>query len=386
MSKPFAPGSEPIRNPQSAVRNLSVPLVDLKSQYQTIKADVDAAFARILENTSFVMGREVAAFEKAFAEYLNAEFCIGVNSGTAALQLALMACDIGPGREVIVPSFTFFATAEAVSVLGATPVFVDIDPVSYTITAEAVEKAITSRTRAIIPVHLYGQPADLDPILALAKRHSLHVIEDAAQAHGADYKGKRVGAMGRGGCFSFYPSKNLGAYGEAGAIVTNDEEYAQRLRLLRDHGSTSKYVHEIVGYNFRMEEMQAAVLNVKLPHLDGWNNERRARAATYNEQMRDAGLGLPREMDYAHHVYHVYAVQSGKRDELQKRLADAGIQTGVHYPIPNHLQPAYSSLGYQRGDLPVTEQLAERVLSLPMYAELTEEQQNHVADVCRAAA
>ena len=382
MSKPFAPNSDPSRNPQSGMRHLSVPLVDLKSQYQTIKADVEAAFARILENTSFVMGREVAAFEKTFAEYLNAEFCIGVNSGTAALQLALMACDIGPGDQVIVPSFTFFATAEAVSVLGATPVFVDIDPVSYTITAEAIGKAITPRTRAIIPVHLYGQPADLDPILALAKSHNLHVIEDAAQAHGADYKDKRVGALGRGGCFSFYPSKNLGAYGEAGAIVTNDEDYAQRLRLLRDHGSTSKYVHEIVGYNFRMEEMQAAVLNVKLPHLDVWNNQRRARAARYNELLRDTGLVLPSEMDYARHVYHVYAVQSDKRDELQKRLADAGIQTGVHYPIPNHLQPAYASLGYKRGDLPVTEQLAGSVLSLPMYAELTEEQQRHVADAC----
>lgn len=378
MSKPFAPNQ--IDNRQSQIGNVSVPFVDLKAQYQFLKPEIDAAIARVLENTSFIMGREVAAFEAAFANYAGAQFCIGVNSGTAALQLALMACGIGAGDEVIVPSFTFFATAEAVSVLGATPVFVDIDPVSYTLTAEAIEPAITARTRAIIPVHLYGQAADLDPILALAQSHHLHVIEDAAQAHGAEYKGRRVGALGHAGCFSFYPSKNLGAYGEAGAIVTNDEERARRLRLLRDHGSTSKYAHAIVGYNFRMEEFQGAVLNVKLPHLDDWNNQRRACAANYHQLLRDCGLGLPHEMDYARHVYHVYAVQSDERDALQKRLAGAGVQTGVHYPIPIHLQPAYSDLGYKNGDLPVTEQLAERILSLPMYAELTEEQIHAVAD------
>ncbi len=327
------------------------------------------------------MGPQVAAFEKAFAEYLGARFCIGVNSGTAALQLALMACGIGPGDEVIVPSFTFFATAEAVSVLGAKPVFVDIDPVSYTVTAPGVEQAITARTKAIIPVHLYGQPADLDPILALAETHKLQVIEDAAQAHGAEYKARRVGALGDAGCFSFYPSKNLGAYGEAGAIVTNDDELARRLRLLRDHGSTSKYAHAIVGYNFRMEEIQAAVLNVKLAHLDDWNNRRRERAAAYNELLKDSGLVLPREMDYARHVYHVYAIQSDHRDELQKRLAAAGIQTGVHYPIPIHLQPAYASLGYKKGDLPETERLSERVLSLPMFAELTRRQIEKTASI-----
>ena len=383
MSRPFAANSNQIHNRQSGIRNPHVSFVDLKAQYQTIKADVDAAIARVLENTSFVMGREVAAFEKAFAEYLGGQFCVGVNSGTAALQLALMANGIGLGDEVIVPSFTFFATAEAVSVLGANPVFVDIDPASYTVTAAAIEKAITARTRAIIPVHLYGQSVDLDPIIALAKKHNLHVIEDAAQAHGAKYKGRRVGALGDAGCFSFYPSKNLGAYGEAGAIVTNDKDLATQLRLLRDHGSTSKYVHKIVGHNFRMEEIQAAVLAVKLPHLDDWNNQRRAHAATYNQLLRESGLVLPREMEYARHVYHVYAVQSDNRDELQKRLADAGIQSGVHYPIPIHLQPAYSSLGYKKGDLPVTEQLTKRVLSLPMYAELSEEQIANVVKTIR---
>src|SRR5437588_3154755 len=368
-----------IHNPQPA--NVVVPFVDLKAQYASIKNEIDAAFARVVENTVFIMGPQVAAFEKAFADYLGARFCVGVNSGTAALQLALMACGIGPGDEVIAPSFTFFATAEAVSVLGAKPIFVDIDPVSYTIGAAQIEAAITARTRAIIPVHLYGQAVDLDPILDVAKRHDLRVIEDAAQAHGAEYKGKRVGALSDAGCFSFYPSKNLGAYGEAGAIVTNDEELARQLRLLRDHGSTSKYVHAIVGYNFRLEEIQAAVLNVKLPHLDDWNNQRREHALIYNDLLKDRGVGLPREMDYARHIYHIYAIQSDSRDALQKHLTAGGIQTGVHYPIPIHLQPAYASLGYRPGDLPVTERLSERVLSLPMFPELREDQQRQIANV-----
>jgi dTDP-4-amino-4,6-dideoxygalactose transaminase len=381
VNKVSAEASVQIHNPQPA--NLSVPFVDLKAQYTLIKDEIDEAIARVVQNTSFVMGPQVAAFEKAFAEYLGARFCIGVNSGTAALQLALMACGIGQGDEVIAPSFTFFATAEAVSVLGAKPVFVDIDPVSYTIDTSQVEAAITPRTRAIIPVHLYGQAADLDPILEIARRHDLRVIEDAAQAHGAEYKAKRVGALGDAGCFSFYPSKNLGAYGEAGAVVTNDEELAQQLRLLRDHGSTSKYAHAIVGYNFRMEEIQAAVLNVKLRHLDHWNHQRHECASVYNEVLRGCGLVLPREMEYARHVYHIYAVQSEMRDELQKQLTAAGIQTGVHYPIPIHLQPAYASLGDKSGDLPVTEQLSKSVLSLPMFPELREDQQRHIANVVR---
>ena len=379
MSKPFAPDTNQIRNPKSESRNVSVPFLDLKAQYQTIKLEIDAAIARVIENTNFILGPQVAAFEKAFAEYVGSTFCVGVNSGTAALQLALMACGIGPGDEVIVPSFTFFATAETVSVLGAVPVFVDVDPVSYTITAREIEKAITQRTRAIIPVHLYGQAADLDPIRALAEQHNLHVIEDAAQAHGAEYKGRRVGGLATAGCFSFYPSKNLGAYGEAGAVVTNDEDLARRVRLMREHGQTSKYAHAMVAYNFRMEEIQAAVLNVKLPHLDTWNDGRRERAARYNELLSNTGLLLPRELEYARHVYHVYVVQCENREELQTRLANQGIQTGVHYPIPIHLQPAYASLGYKAGALPVTERLSERVLSLPLFAELTDAQQLAVA-------
>jgi dTDP-4-amino-4,6-dideoxygalactose transaminase len=384
MSKTYAAPETQIHNPKSEIGNLLVPFVDLKQQYASIKTEVDAAIAGVIENTSFILGPQVRAFEAAFAEYAGARTCIGLNNGTAALQLALMAAGIGTGDEVIVPSFTFFATAEAVSVLGATPVFVDVDPVSYTVTAEAIERAITPRTRAVIPVHLYGQAADLDPILEVADKHNLHVIEDAAQAHGAEYKGKRVGALGSAGCFSFYPSKNLGAYGEAGAVVTNDEELATRLRLLRDHGSTSKYAHAIVGYNFRMEEIQAAVLNVKLPHLSDWNDARRGRAARYNSALSNSGVVLPREMDYARHVYHVYAVQSDNRDELQKSLTAAGVQSGVHYPIPIHLQPAYASLGYKQGDLPVTEALAERVLSLPMFPELSDEQIDRVAEAVTA--
>ena len=373
-----------IHNPSSA--NVVVPFVDLKAQYASIKKEVDAAIARVVEDTAFIMGREVRAFEAAFADYLGARFCIGVNNGTAALQLALMACGIGPGDEVIAPSFTFFATAEAISALGAKPVFVDIDPVSYTIDPAKVEAAITPHTRALIPVHLYGQAADLDPLLAIAKRHKLRVIEDAAQAHGAEYKQQRVGALGDAGCFSFYPSKNLGAYGEAGAIVTNDEELAQKLRLLRDHGSTSKYAHAIVGYNFRMEEIQAAVLNVKLPHLNAWNNQRRQHASVYGDLLKDCGVGLPQEKDYARHVYHVYAIQTENRDELQQGLTAAGIQTGVHYPVPIHLQPAYVALGYKSGDLPITEKLSERVLSLPMFPELRADQQRCVTDVISESA
>src|SRR5688572_10132397 len=383
MSKPFAPNTNQIQNPKSETQDLSVPYLDLKAQYLTIKPEIDAAIASVFENTNFILGPQVEKFEKEFAEYVGSAFCVGVNSGTAALQLALMACGIGRGDEVIVPSFTFFATAETVSVLGAVPVFVDVDPASYTISAAEIEKAITPRTRAIIPVHLYGQAVDLDPIRALADKHKLHVIEDAAQAHGAEYKGRRVGGLGTAGCFSFYPSKNLGSYGEAGAVVTNDEDLARQLRLLRQHGQTSKYAHAVVGYNFRLEELQAAVLNVKLAHLDKWNNGRRERAARYNEHLSNTELVLPREMEYARHVYHVYAVQCDNRNELQNRLAAKGIQSGVHYPIPIHLQPAYTSLGCEAGDLPVTERLSERVLSLPLFAELTDAQQQAVVNAIR---
>jgi dTDP-4-amino-4,6-dideoxygalactose transaminase len=359
---------------------MKVPFVDLQAQYRSIKDEIDVAIARVLDNASFILGREVEAFEAAFAEYTGARFCIGVNSGTAAIQLAVTACGLGAGDEVIVPANTFFATAEAVSTAGATPVFVDSDPVSYNIDVSKIEAAITERTRAIIPVHLYGQAADLDAIFSLAERHNLIVIEDAAQAHGSKYKGRRVGALGCAGCFSFYPGKNLGAYGEGGAVVTNDEEVARRVRLLRDHGSAQKYTHEIVGYNFRLEGIQGAVLNVKLRHLDGWNELRREHAARYRELLRESGLLLPVEMPYAEHVYHLYVVQSERRDALQQTLNESGVQTGIHYPIPIHLQPAYASLNYRRGDFPEAERQAARVLSLPMFPELTDEQMMRVAE------
>jgi dTDP-4-amino-4,6-dideoxygalactose transaminase len=362
-----------------------VPFVDLKAQYRVIKQEIDAAITGVVESAHFVLGPEVEAFESEFAAYLGVRHCIGVNSGTAAVQLALMAAGIGAGDEVIVPANSFFASAEAVSTAGATPVFVDADPVSYTIDVGQVEGAITDRTRAILPVHLYGQPADLDPVLEIAERHQLLVIEDAAQAHGAEYKGRRVGGFGQAGCFSFYPGKNLGAYGEAGAVVTNDEEIAKLARLLRDHGSARKYQHDLIGYNFRLEAIQGAVLRVKLRHLDHWNQLRRDRADRYNNLLRDTDLILPREQSFARHIYHLYVVQSECRDNLQQKLAAAGVQTVMHYPIPIHLQPAYQSLGYAEGAFPETEKLCRRVLSLPMFPELSDAQQDEVMQAIKHA-
>ncbi|HKQ53650.1 MAG TPA: DegT/DnrJ/EryC1/StrS family aminotransferase [Pyrinomonadaceae bacterium] len=362
---------------------MNVPFVDLQTQYRTIKEEIDAAVARVLESAAFILGSEVEAFEAAFAEYVGARFCVGVTNGTAAIQLALMACGVGAGDEVIVPANTFFASAEAVSTANATPVFVDADPVSYNIDVSQIERAITERTRAILPVHLYGQAADLDPIFEIAERHNLVVIEDAAQAHGARYKGRRVGALARAGCFSFYPGKNLGAYGEGGAVVTNDAEVARTLRLLRDHGSERKYRHEIVGYNFRLEGIQGAVLGVKLRHLDKWNALRREHAARYGELLNGSQLLLPRELPDREHVYHLYVVQTQARDALQQTLAEAGVQTGIHYPVPIHLQPAYAALGHKAGDFPEAERQAARVLSLPMFPELTEKQIMHVAETIR---
>jgi dTDP-4-amino-4,6-dideoxygalactose transaminase len=359
---------------------MTVPFVDLRRQYSSIKEEIDAAIARVLDETSFVLGREVEAFEAAFAEYTGARFCVGLNSGTAAIQLAVMACGLKAGDEVILPANTFFATAEGVSTAGATPVFVDADPVSYNIDVSKIEAAVTPRTRAIMPVHLYGQAAPLDEIFEMAERHNLLVIEDAAQAHGSLYKGRRVGALGRAGCFSFYPGKNLGAYGEGGAVVTNDAEVARMVRLLRDHGSERKYHHEIIGYNFRLEGIQGAVLGVKLRHLERWNELRREHAARYTELLRGAGLALPREMPYARHVYHLYVVQFEARAALQQSLAAAGVQTGIHYPVPIHLQPAYGFLGHGRGDFPEAERQADRVLSLPMFPELTGEELLRVAE------
>ena len=327
------------------------------------------------------LGPQNDAFEQEFADYCGAAECVTVGNGTDALHLALRAAGIGPGDEVITVAHTFFATTEAIRMVGATPVFVDIDPDLYTLDPSQIEARLTPRTRAILPVHLYGQLADMEPIMRLAAAHGLTVIEDAAQAHGAAYRGRRAGAVGHLACFSFYFSKNLGAYGEAGAVTTSDPELAQRLRILRDHGSDRRYHHVEYGFNARMDEVQAAVLRIKLRHLDDWNAQRRAHAATYADLLATHGLGLPRTGPDREHVFYVYVVRSPERDAVAARLRDAGIGSGIHFPVPIHLQPATADLGYRPGDLPVTEQAAQEVLSLPMYAELTAPQLARVAEV-----
>ena len=351
-----------------------IPLVDLKAQYRNIKALVDAAIQDVIDRTDFILGQPVAPFEQAFASYCGVRYAIGVNSGTSALHLAFVVCGIEPGDEVITTPHTFIATTEMLSWMGARPVFVDIDPHTYNIDPAPIEAAITSRTKAILPVHLYGQPADMDPILDIARRHGLKVIEDAAQAHGALYNGKRVGSMGDVACFSFYPGKNLGAYGDAGAVVTNDEAAASRIRLLRNHGRQEKYTHDLEGFNYRIETLQAAVLQVKLPHLDEWNALRRQHARRYRELLAGANLVLPHEPGHVEAVYHLFVVRVDDRDRVLEQLKAAGIGAGVHYPIPLHLQPACRYLGYHEGDFPNAEAAAREVLSLPMYPELTDEQ------------
>lgn len=351
-----------------------IPFVDLKAQYESIKPQVNAAIQGVLDSCSFTLGPEVAAFEKAFAAYSQAEHGIAVNTGTSALHLALLAAGVGRGDEVITVPFTFVATASAIDYTGARPVFVDIDPQTYTMDPKALEAAITERTRAIIPVHLYGQPADMDPIMAIAQRHGLVVIEDAAQAHRAEYKGHRVGSIGDMGCFSFYPGKNLGAYGEGGMVTTDSAAHDRTIRMLRDWGAEKKYHHVLKGYNFRMEAIQGAVLRVKLPHLDAWTEARRTAAGHYDRLLDGSGIPTPKAMAYAHHVYHVYAIRTAHRAEWQQALMAKGIHTGIHYPIPVHLLPAFADLGYREGQFPHAEKAAREVLSLPMFPELTEAQ------------
>jgi dTDP-4-amino-4,6-dideoxygalactose transaminase len=356
-----------------------IPFVDLRAQYSQIKSEIDAAIARVLESCQFVLGDEVAAFEEEFAAYCDARYAIAVNSGTSALHLALLAANIGPGDEVITVPFTFVATVAAIRYTGARPVFVDINPRSCTIDVGQIESRITQRTRAILPVHLYGQAADMDPIQEIAKRRGLIIIEDAAQAHGAEYKGRRIGGIGDLACFSFYPGKNLGGYGEGGIVTTNNLEYANTLRMLRDWGQEHKYRHVLKGYNYRMDGLQGAILRVKLRRLDTWNDARRENAARYHALLSDADIQLPLEMDYARHVYHIYAIRSSRRDLLYQFLSSQGIQVGIHYPIPVHLQQAHCDLGYSSGALPCSERAAAEVLSLPMFAELTLEQQQQIA-------
>ena len=362
----------------------SVPLVDLKAQYASIKPEMDAAIQRVLSHCGFIMGPEVKAFEDAFAVYCGTEQAVGVASGTAALHLSLLACSLGLGDEVITTPFTFFASGEAISQTGARPVFVDIDPFTYNIDPAQIEGAITPRTKAIMPVHLYGQPAEMDPILDVAHRHDLLVIEDAAQAHGAEYRGRRAGSVSDLACFSFYPSKNLGCYGDGGMIVGSDPELLARVRKLRDHGRISKYEHDELGWGYRLDALQAAILGVKLRHLDDWNEARRAHAARYNELFADTEVIRPTVLDHVKHIYHCYVIRTLCRDELVEHLKAEGIGVVIHYPLPLHLQPAYKELGHQLGDFPVSEACAEEVVSLPMYPELTDEQQQRVAEVVKA--
>jgi dTDP-4-amino-4,6-dideoxygalactose transaminase len=360
---------------------MQVPLLDLGAQYKSIREELTPALQSVLESTAFAGGPFVAAFEKEFASFCGCDYALGVSSGTSALWLALTGLGVGPGDEVITAPNTFIATAEAISFCGATPVFVDVDPETYTMDPDFLEPAITSQTKAIIPVHLYGQTADMDPILAVARRHGLIVIEDACQAHGAEYKGRKAGSLGDAGCFSFYPGKNLGAYGEAGAVVTNNAELAERIRMLRDHGQSEKYKHAFIGWNDRMDGLQGAILSVKLRHLDEWNNARRERAGFYDELLEDLpNIVLPREAPYARHIYHIYAVRVPHRDKIIAALHNQGIGCGIHYPVPIHLQKAYECLGCTRGSFPAAEQSAHEVLSLPMYPELTIEQLERVAD------
>jgi dTDP-4-amino-4,6-dideoxygalactose transaminase len=349
---------------------MRVPFVDLSSLHDEMEDELRGVFARVLKSSAFVLGPEVERFEKDFAAYCGTSHCVAVNSGTAALHLVLASLGIGPGDEVITVAHTFIATAEAIIAVGATPVFVDIDPVSFCMAPQLVEAAITDRTRAIIPVHLYGQTADMDPICAIAALRNIAVIEDACQAHGAEYKGRRAGSLALAGCFSFYPGKNLGACGEGGAVTTDDGQLAQRLRMWRDHGSSKKYEHEFSGYNMRMEGLQGGFLAVKLKYLDRWNDQRRDAAQYYAKALVGSKVTLPVEMTYARHVYHLFVIKSDGRNALRQQLGSAGIESGLHYPIPLHLQEAFRYLNYQRGDLPVTESIKDRILSLPMYPGL----------------
>jgi dTDP-4-amino-4,6-dideoxygalactose transaminase len=356
-----------------------IPFLDLKAQYAGIKPEIDAAILSVLESSQFVLGRHVAAFERDFAAYCQTREAVAVNSGTSALHLSLLALGVGPGDEVVTVPFTFVATAASVCYTGARPVFVDIEPRSFTMDVEQLERAITPRTKAILPVHLYGQMADMDPILEIAGRRGVPVVEDACQAHGAEYSGRRAGSMGAIGCFSFYPGKNLGAYGEGGAVVTNNDALARKVRMLRDWGQEERYHHELKGFNYRMEGIQGAILGVKLKHLEGWTEARRARARQYDALL--AGSTVVRAPEPLHgrrHVYHIYAVRSADRGALQRQLHADGIQTGLHYPIPLHLQAAHADLGYAAGDFPESEAAASEVLSLPLFPEMTSGQVERV--------
>jgi len=363
---------------------MRVPFVDLEAHHDPLRAELDAAVAAVGRRGDFILGAAVDSFERDFAAFVGARHGIGVASGLSAIELALRAYGIGAGDEVITAANTFIATVLAILAVGAVPRLVDVDPDTYTIDAAHVASAVTARTRAIVPVHLYGQPADMDAIAALASRHNLLVVEDAAQAHGARYRGRRAGTFGHAAAFSFYPSKNLGAWGDAGMVVTDDAAVAERIRALRNVGQREKYLHPYVGTNARLDTLQAAVLGVKLPHLDAWNTLRRAHADRYRARL-GGGVRVPVAAPERDHVYHLFVVEVERRPEWQQRLKAAQIDTGIHYPVPIHLQDACAPLGYRRGDFPVTEAAADRILSLPMYPELSDAQIDFVSDTLRAA-
>lgn len=358
---------------------MNIPFVDLKRQYDSIKDKVNTRINEVLQNTHFILGENVEAFEKEFANYCGVKYGVGVASGSDALTLCLKALGVNKGDEVITVPNTFIATVDAISRNGAKPVFVDVDPETCNINVTKIEEKITEKTKAIIPVHLYGQPADMDAIIKIAKKYDLKIIEDACQAHGAEYKGKKVGSLGDIGCFSFYPAKNLGAYGDGGMVVTNNEEIAERIGMLRNYGQSKKYYHDFMGYNSRLDEVQAAVLRVKLRYLDEWNNRRREHAKLYNELLEnDSGIETPIEKEFVKHVYHLYVVRCENGDELQQYLSSKGVSTGIHYPIPVHLQRAYQHIGYKQGDFLITEKYAKEILSLPMFPELLNDEIKYV--------
>jgi dTDP-4-amino-4,6-dideoxygalactose transaminase len=359
---------------------VTIPFLDLKAQFATLEDDVCSALLDVARSGQYVLGPHVEAFEEAFAEYIGARHCVALNSGTSALHLALLAAGVGPGDEVLTVPMTFIATSWAISYIGATPVFVDVDPDTYTMDPQKAASRITPRVKAILPVHLYGQPADLRLLMQLSERHGIPLIEDAAQAHGARYAGKRVGNMGLCGCFSFYPGKNLGAYGEGGAVITDDHQIAERMRRLRDHAQSRRYHHEEIGFNYRMDAFQGAILGVKLRYLEEWTKARRNLAARYRDRLQGLPLTLPQEAIDRQSVWHLYVTLVANREEARRGLEARGVQTGLHYPIPLHMQKAYQHLGYHEGDFPITERIARECLSLPMFPEMTFEQQDAVCE------
>jgi dTDP-4-amino-4,6-dideoxygalactose transaminase len=360
-------------------------MVDLTTQYKKIKPEIDAAIHRVLDSGQFILGKEVRDFEGAAAQYLNVKHAIGCASGTDALQVAMMALGIGPGDEVITTPFTFVATTETIVLLGATPVYVDIDPMTYNIDANLIEAAITPRTRAIIPVHLYGQACDMDPIMEVSKQRGVPVIEDAAQAMGAEYKGSKVGGIGLIGCISFFPSKNLGAFGDAGMIVTNDDALAEKIRMIVVHGSRVRYKHEVTGVNSRLDALQAAILNVKLKYLDEWHNARRGAAMKYSALLKKLPVELPEEASYARHIYHQYTIRVKDRNRVAQSLAEERIPHAIYYPIPLHLQEAFRRVGKPQGTFAHTERACDEVLSLPMHTELTDDQLDSIVSALKKA-